>query len=379
MSALPITLAAVAPGLDETDQWRYEIVVAAEEAIDRHQYAEAAASLADANLSPLAFPELGLRALFAESWARMYLGQIQEAEALLARARLVSDGPRFTDVDRAEVMYRLGCCRFQRSSVANAVGLLTVALELCDRSSLSCDVLRANILERRSRCYQRQRDWEAARGDIERGLELAEALNDDRTIANVLFQASLVAERTGQWAVARCYAEEAKDLFERCHDRLSVARLLNNLGGLTFLLGEPERAKSYLREALQVAEEVGSQPDAAQAISSLAQVHLRTGELGHAEEQARLAIELLVGRVDFLDELGNAQLVLGGVLTEQERYGEAADWLRSADVTFEQHGSISHRAAVWMAQGKLAAHRGQCEAGTELYRRAAEALQDFHF
>jgi tetratricopeptide (TPR) repeat protein len=379
VSALPITLHVPTPGVDEAEQWRHELVEVAEEAIGRHQYADAVAALAGAKLSPLLHPELALRALFAESWARMYLGEIQEAESLLARAQLVADSKRFTDVDRAEAMYRLGCCRFKRSSVANAIGLLTVALELCDHSSLPCDVLRANILERRSRCYQRQRDWEAARGDIERGLELSESLDDDRTIANVLFQASLVAERTGQLIVSCCYAEEAKALYERCNDRQSVARLLNNLGGITFLLGDVERAKSYLREALLVAEEVGSDPDAAQAISSLAQVHLRTGELEKAEWRARLAIERLDGRVDYLDEFGNAQLVLGGVLTEQGNRAEAERWLQAADETFEKLGSVSHRAAVWMAQGKLAARNGHCEAGAELYRRAAEALQDFHF
>ena len=379
LSALPITRPVVTPGLDEAGQWRHDLVAAAEEAIERHHYAEAVSGLAEANISPLAFPELALRALLAESWARMCMGQIPEAELLLTRAELVADGRRFTDVDRADVLYRLGCCRYKRSSAANAVGLLTLALELCDRSGLPCDGLRANILERRSRCYQRQRDWEAARGDIERGLELAEALGDDRTTANVLFQASLVAERTGQLIVARCYAEQAKDLYERCHDRQGVARLLNNLGGITFLLGETEPAKAYLREALKLAQEVGSEPDTAQAISSLAQVYLRTGEFAQAEEQARLAIELLAGRIDFLDEAGNAQLVLGRALTEQERFAEAVDWLQTAEETFEQLGSVSHRAAVWMAQGKLANQRGEGEAGIELYRRAAEALQDFNF
>jgi len=42
-----------------------------------------------------------------------------------------------------------------------------------------------------------------------------------------------------------------------------------------------------------------------------------------AEEQALHALELLEGRVDFLDEIGNAQLVLGRALLEQDRLDEA--------------------------------------------------------
>ena len=51
-------------------------------------------------------------------------------------------------------------------------------IELLTRSGLPADRLRAHILEWRSRCYQRQRDFEAAREDVERALELAESLND---------------------------------------------------------------------------------------------------------------------------------------------------------------------------------------------------------
>lgn len=379
MSALRVDLFVVPPSPDSELQRVEAVVAAAEHAIEHHRYAEAAAALVDNEPSLTAFPEQAVRALLAESWARMYLGQIPRAEALLERARVVAEGRRFSDVDRAEVLYRLGCCRLQRFSVTNAVSLFTLALELCNRSNLSCDRLRARVLEWRARCYQVQRDWEAARADIERALELAEALGDELTLAHVLFQASIVDERTGQLVVARCYAEQAKDLFERCGDRQSLARVTNNLGGLAFLLGEPERAKAYLLEALGFALEAGSEPDAAQAISSLAQVHLRTGEAEQAEEQARRAVELLAGRVDFLDEIGNAQLVLGRALAEQRLDAEATAWFRSAEESFEQVGSVSHRAAVWMAQGDLAAQRGRPEAAVELYRRAAEALQDFHF
>ena len=45
----------------------------------------------------------------------------------------------------------------------------------------------------------------------------------------------------------------------------------------------------------------------------------------------------------------------------------------------EQLKSVSHRAAVWVAQGDLAARRGHHDQAAELYRRAAQALQDFHF
>nr|MBA3366683.1 tetratricopeptide repeat protein [Actinomycetota bacterium] len=153
----------------------------------------------------------------------------------------------------------------------------------------------------------------------------------------------------------------------------------NNLGGLNFLLGKPAEAVSLLKDAFKVALEVDSNADAAQAVSSLAQVHLRTGEIEKAEEQARHALKLLDGRVDFLDEIGNVQLVLGRSLLEQDRLDEAEDMFRLAEASFEQLSSLSHRANVWVAQGDLASRRGEEHAAARLYRRAAEALQDVRF
>jgi len=365
-------------GVSQAERARAEnTVVRAEAALEAHDYGEAVAILE--GLGPDVSQETRFRALLAESWARMYLGEIREALARAQDARETAAQPRFSDLQRAEALYQVACCRYKLSSTATAVALLTDALELADRSALPADRLRAHILEWRSRCYRRQRDWEAAREDIERALELAEGLGDRQTVAHVYFQASLVAERQGQWVLARSHAERAKALYEEFADRQSVGRLLNNLGGLTFLLGKPERAVDYLKRAFATALEVGSEADAAQAVSSLAQVHLRTGQVELAEEQARHALVLLDGRTDFLDEIGNAQLVLGRALLEQGRLDEAEETFGRAEASFEQLSSESHRAAAWIAQGDLAAARGDDRVAAQLYRRAAEALQDFRF
>jgi tetratricopeptide (TPR) repeat protein len=364
-------------GVSESERARAEGTIArAEAAIESNRYDEAVAVLAGFAAPSL---ELDLRALLAESWARMYLGELREALGLLARARQIAESPRFTDVDRADVLYRLGCCRYKLSSTATASALFGEAIALADGSGLPCDRLRAHILEWRSRCYRRQRDWEGAREDIERALELAEGLNDRETVAHVFFQASLVAERQGQWVLARSYAERAKAIYEDIADRQSVGRLLNNLGGLSFLLGRPDRAIEYLKSAFATALELGHDADAAQAVSSLAQVHLRTGEVELAEEQARHALRLLDGRTDWLDEIGNAQLVLGRALLEQGRLDEAEEAFKLAEASFEQLSSESHRASAWLAQGDVATRRGNDRTAARLYRRAAEALQDFRF
>jgi tetratricopeptide (TPR) repeat protein len=380
---LGVDASFLASGVSADERARVEAALIRAEALTEDiQYDEAIQHYVDVKEAMLATgsPELRVRGLSGEAWTRQQRGEVREAIALLDEARRLVEGDAFSDVDRADIIYRLGVCRYKLSSISSSIGLFCEALALAERSGFPCDLLRSNILAWRSRCYRRQRDWEAAREDVERALELAEGLGDKRALGHVYFQASLIAERNGHWVLARTYAERAKSQYEELADTANVGRLLANLGGLQFLLGKPDDAKRYLKDAFAVALEVGLQQDAALAVSSLAQVHLRTGEVEVAEEQARHALSLLEGREDeFLLEIGNAELVLGRALLEQSRLDEAETVFKRAESTFDQVASVSHRAAVWVAQGDLAQRRSDDVTAARLYRCAAEALQDFKF
>jgi len=323
--------------------------------------------------------DLQVRALLGAGRAQMRVGGLRRALDLLNEARGLAEADTFSDIERAEVVFALGVCRYQLNSVQTAVGLLNEAIALADRCELPSDSLRSNILSWRSRCWRRQRDYEAAREDIERALQLAEDAADPATIGAAYFQASLVADREGHWVLARTYAERARAAYEELSDRVFVGQLTNNLGAMNFLLGKTDEAIAQLKEAFGIALETGRETDAARAVSSLAQVHLRTGNVEQAEEQARHALRLLGDREDYLDEIGSVQLVLGRSLLEQGRLDEAEEAIAAAESSYDQLGSAGHRAAAWIARGDLAARRGDDKLSAQLYRNAAEALQDVRF
>ena len=367
-------------GVSAEDRGRVEATIARAEALlGAGSFPEAVTEFQSARAQLTNVPELEVTALVGESRARIQTGGVRDALELLTNARTITEGPAFSDVERAEVLLWVGVCRYKLSSIQTALGLFNESLQLAERSGLPCDRVRAEIYSWRSRCYRRQRDFEAAREDVEAALELAQGLGDRRALANAYFLASIVAERQGHWLLARTYAERAKAQYEELADSANIGRLMNNLGGLQVLLGKPETAVDYLTDAFRIALDLGNDADAAQAVSSLAQVHLRAGELDRAEEQARHALTLLDGRVDFLDEIGNAQLTLGRAQLEQGRLDEAEATFALAESSFDQLSSASHRAAAWVAQGDLAARRGDDRRAAHLYRAAAEALQDFRF
>jgi tetratricopeptide (TPR) repeat protein len=353
----------------------------AEALSEAHQDLEAVDAFreARASVAGLGSPELELRALAGEGWALQELGAAREAIEVLQVARELTELPVFADVDRADVLFRLGCCRYRISSIPSAIALFDEALELAERSGLPCDLLRARILAWRSRCRRRQADYEAAREDVERALELAQGMDDPRVVAGVYFQASWVAEKTGHWVLARQYAQQAKAIYQELNDTRNTGRLMLNLGGLQLLLGHPEQAIDHLTASFALAVEAGSQPDAAQALGSLAAVHEHLGDHEAADENARKALALLEGREDFLDEIGQSNLVLGRSLLERDRLDEAEQCFRTADRAFEQMESIGHRTGAWVALGDLAERRGDVREAARWYRNAAEALSVVRF
>jgi tetratricopeptide (TPR) repeat protein len=372
----------LAHGVSTDERGRVEATLTRAEAlVEAHRYEEAVGEFDQVRplVAATGAKELEARLLSGEAWSRMHQGELRESLDLLVRARTVVECEPFSDLDRAEVLYRLGVCRYKLSSISTAIGLFNEAYTIAERSELPCDLLRSNILAYRSRCYRRQRDLEAAREDVERALELAQSLDDSPTMAGVYVQASLVAERMGHWVLARSYAERAKSFYEDLNDRRNLAGLLNNLGGLNLMLGKPEEAIEYLKSSYSTALDADSMEEAAQATGSLAAVHLEMNDFEQAERFARQALSLLEGRVDFLHEIGPSQLVLGRALMEQGRLDEAEESFKAADSSFEQLSSSSHRARSWIALGDLAARRGDDRSAARLYRNAAEALQDVRF
>ena len=303
-------------GVSAEERGRVEAALARAEALlEQPDYVAAAREfeVGRAAVAATGAPDLELRSLLGETWALIQEGQMETALPLLERARDLAERPDVSDVDRAAVLLRYGVMRYHRSSHLDGDRAPDRgARARRTASGLPCDLLRGDILDWRSRCYRRQRDWLAAREDVERALELAESANDKRSAAQAYFQASLVAEREGSWLLARTYAERARGYYEELEDRATVGRLLNNLGLLNFIRsGIPRRRWSCSRTRVQVALEAGDEPEAGTALRSLAQVHLDVSEATLAEDEATRALELLGDRPDYLQGIGVAQLVAG--------------------------------------------------------------------
>jgi tetratricopeptide (TPR) repeat protein len=355
-------------GVSAGDRERTETAIAqAERLTDEHEYTAAVAELdAVAGVVGAAVdPQLTENWVAARAWALVQLGELDAASALLERSGGHAAAP---------IVYLQGVVAYKRSDVEDATRLLSEALELATASGTASDQLRSDIVSWRSRCHRRARDWVAAREDVNLAIEFATSSRDARRTAYAYFQASLVHERMGEWLQARRDAERALDLFTEIGDRANVGNMLNNLGGLAHLLGNSGRAIDLLDESFRVAIETGSAGGAAHALGSLAEVRLARGDVEAAEGNARKALELFDGRLDYAYGIGMAQLTLSRSLLAQGRADEAEAEIHAAEGTFAQINSRGHEAAAALLHGDLATERGEAGEAAEHYREAAAAL-----
>ena len=379
---LGVDPALLASGISTDQRTKVDAALTRAEALSAaHRYDEAVDAYRDVRLElgGAGTGHLELRAATGEAWALQEVGEVKEAIDLLLRARDLVERDGHSDLERADVLYRLAVCRYKLSSLSTAIALFDEALALAERSGLPCDLFRSDILQRRSRCHRRLRDYSAAHDDVERALELAQDLGDRAAIANAYFQASLLSQREGHYVLSRNYAQRAKELYDGLNDERNVGRLLLMLGGLTLLLGDEDNAVEHLKASYSRALDTDSHADAAQALEGIARVHLNRGEYDQAEGLARKALDLLRGREDYLHEVCPSQLVLGRALMERGQLEEAEACFRAADAAAEQLASISHRTEAWVALGDLAARQGRDRDAARLYRNAAEALQEIRF
>src|SRR4029077_4405433 len=84
-------------------------------------------------------PELEARALSGEATVRMRAGEVREAIALLERARALTERTTFSDVERADVLFRLGVARYKLNSIQTAIGLFDEGLKLAESSGVPPD------------------------------------------------------------------------------------------------------------------------------------------------------------------------------------------------------------------------------------------------
>src|SRR5947208_1863388 len=111
-------------GVTTEERTKAEALLTRGEALSEgHEYLEAIEAFRSARKSVAGTeaPTLEVRLLSGEAWALQQHGEVRDALVLLEHARELTELSGFSDVDRADVLFRIGVCRYKLSSLGAAI------------------------------------------------------------------------------------------------------------------------------------------------------------------------------------------------------------------------------------------------------------------
>jgi tetratricopeptide (TPR) repeat protein len=259
--------------------------------------------------------------------ALIALGQLEEArrvlgEEVIPRAKVAKDAQTWS-----HALINLGAIAIHRGDFLLARNYAEMAIahaeQVGDRTDLALLTFQHGILS----FYLGA--WDVARGDFQRGTELAPT---DALSVNHLGGLGLWSLATGDEEVAFRYFSEALALAERRHDARALRWITGVLVERDLLAGQAEQALTRLTPLLELVSPDVSNVDNVDAVELrllLAWVHIELGDLLQAEHALTPLVAELRAAQRLL-ALSDALRLQGILATRQGRWQEAGRSLEEA-------------------------------------------------
>ena len=217
-----------------------------------------------------------------------------------------------------------------------------------------------------SRGQQRLSAYDAARAELGRAKELAEALGDRSGIAASLNGLGNVEYSQGNYGAARELYAEALALRREIGDRYETATSLNNLGLVEDTQGNYSAARELHAESLSIQREIGDRWGIALSLNNVGIVEYAQDNYAAARElyAESLAIERETGDrwgiAASLHNLGILECMQGNYSAARELYAEALAIQRAIGDHYGIALSLGNLGSVEYMQGNYSAARELC-------------------
>jgi predicted ATPase len=222
---------------------------------------------------------------------------------------------------------------FLRGSLAEYRARLEMALarlELSTELSTEERRLRASGTATLSYVAYRQGDHATSTAMATRSLELAERVDDPRTLAAAHRNLANTANLAGRFEEARHHLELATEAGRAAGDLRSVAVDLIDLSDVALVAGDFEEAIALATEGVSVARPLGDPEILSVAGLNMATAYLRLDRVDEAVVQCHETIAF-ARRYDLVDIIGTGLLILAAVAAERGQLVNAARLIGRAD------------------------------------------------
>ena len=274
--------------------------------------------------------------------------------------------------DLAAALHYLGECHWRLGDFEEARRQLDRALDLEREAGDS--LAQGRTLNVRGLLSWDEGRYDPAIADFRRAGELARAAGDRKLEGASLNNLSLVFDEQGDYDVSLEQYRRVLDLYGDADFPRGVGDTLGNIGGVHLLLGQFREALGYYRQALAISEQLRSTTSMSQDHGNIALCLLGLGEVDEALGHLDRAIELA-------DQAGMQQdraywlRAKASALVQKGRYDLGLQSYRAALDTYAELGARAELAEALGGLGRLYLLLGDAASAEREFRRALELSQ----
>jgi putative nucleotidyltransferase with HDIG domain len=254
----------------------------------------------------------------------------------------------------AEALRRLGSLRRRRHEAKEAA-------ELCARSyevamSIPDSLLAAEALNGLALIYFALGDWDDARRELKRALELGAEYPGLR--GSIEQNLGIMANAEGDLEAALEHYERSLELFKATSDKRSQAMAYNNLGMLNADHERWAEADECFRTSLEIADSVGDVKNRGHALLNRSEVLLARGEHEEARRSAEAALQIFddMGARDLKSEaykfIGMVYRDTGKTVLAEERLKASLELSIEVGATLSQAETTREMAILYRQMGR---------------------------
>ena len=266
-----------------------------------------------------------------------------------------------------DALYRQREYAAARTQLERALSLAQGGHDAADRPSPAAQALEADSLNSLAGICWGQGDYEGTRMYLEKALPIASAAGNRQSQGSILSNLGVVAVEQGDYAGASIYYRQALRIRQEIGDRNSEGITFNNLGDLFLYLGAYAEAKTYYQQALDIHRETGARANEGLVAGNLGLLSHYLGEHETALKYNQDALQMVQEIGDRAKE-GMTWMMLGHALLGVGRLEEAAEAYQNSVALRRELGrpnlameSLAGLARVALAQGDLARAQAHVE------------------
>lgn len=256
-----------------------------------------------------------------------------------------------------------------RGSFQDGKELFDDAFEAHEREVTESDWLRPMLLSRRGWFTFRLGQYENARRDLKRSLEIARRDENLPETAFSLYNLGVIAYQLGNYARAVGHLQDSLRVWEAVADDYGKARTLSILGVVARERGDNESAQRHLDTSLTLHRKIGDRRGISRCLNMLALIQR---DRGQSAEARKLLQESLAICREFDDRRDTAFAcsILGAVLYESGEYDGARDYCQESLEIREEIGERRGMAFSLHDLGNIARALGRYESAWSYLHRS---------